>query len=73
MIKVDIELKDVKKDMIVYDSSSGNLELIAVEDACDTGKGIECHFKSSGRDKLIKCFHAYNFEHYGPRLYRIEN
>ena len=72
-IKTDIELKDVKKGMVVYDATSGNVELIAVEDARDTGVGIECKFKLKGSDQLICCSHVYNFEHYGPRLYYISN
>lgn len=72
MIRIDIDLKDVKKGMTVYESSSGDVELVATEDAHDTGKGIECHFVAKGSDKVIRCYHAKDFEHYGPRLYVIE-
>ena len=64
-----IDLCDIKKGQVFYECEYGmNIKLIATEDCKKLESGYSCETKREN-GSTVNLFHAFNMEHYGPKLY----
>lgn len=65
-----VSLRDVKAGEVVWECEGGrNLRMTIKDNAANTGKGYEA-IGVTVNDVEVYLYHAYGYEHYGPKLYK---